>query len=136
MTINTHLLGAFKCTQAAWAFMREKGYGRILNTTSLAGLHGQHGLAAYSTAKSGLNGFSQSLAIEGAKRNILTNSIAPLADTRMMRSLKVDSKVVDMLDPNLVVPMVAVLVHESCKENGSILECGGGWQSKLRWQRS
>jgi multifunctional beta-oxidation protein len=68
--------------------MRQQGYGRIVNTTSVAGLHGSEGLVDYSTAKAGVNGFTQSLAIEGGKRNILTNSICPMADTRMLRALK------------------------------------------------
>ena len=88
MTLDTHLFGAFKCTKAAWQHMREKGYGRIINTSSNAGLYGSHGLVDYSTAKSGINGFTMSLALEGAKKNILTNSVAPLADTRMLRVLK------------------------------------------------
>ena len=86
--IDTHLYGAFKCTKAAWDHMRQQGYGRIVNTTSVAGLHGSEGLVDYSTAKAGVNGFTQSLAIEGGKRDILTNSICPMADTRMLRALK------------------------------------------------
>ena len=86
--IDTHLFGAFKCTRAAWDFMRQQGYGRIVNTSSVAGLHGGEGLVDYSTAKSGVNGFTQSLAIEGKKRNIFTNTICPMADTRMLQMLK------------------------------------------------
>ena len=110
-TINTHLLGAFKCTKAAWNFMREKGYGRIVNTSSVAGLHGSHGLVDYSTAKAGLNGFTMSLAIEGGKRNIKTNSIAPLAHTRMLQVLKGREKFLSSIPASLVVPLVAVLCH-------------------------
>jgi (3R)-3-hydroxyacyl-CoA dehydrogenase / 3a,7a,12a-trihydroxy-5b-cholest-24-enoyl-CoA hydratase / enoyl-CoA hydratase 2 len=134
-TIDTHLLGAFKCTSAAWGYMREQGYGRILNTTSPAGLYGAHGLVDYSTAKSGINGATMSLAIEGAKRNIKCNSIAPLADTRMLRALK-KHPVMDVVPAKLVVPLMALLVHESCKPNGAIFECGGGWVSQVRWQRA
>ena len=81
--MDIHLLGSFKCTRAAWNTMREQGYGRIINTSSLLGLYADKWISDYATAKSGLNGFTMSLALEGAKRNILTNSIAPLAITRM-----------------------------------------------------
>ena len=91
--------------------MRQQGYGRIVNTTSFSGLHGSEGMVDYSTAKSGINGFTQSLAIEGSKRNILTNTICPMADTRMLRLLKREEKELLTLPPKLVVPMVAVLCH-------------------------
>lgn len=81
--MDIHLLGSFKCTRAAWNTMREQGYGRIINTSSLLGLYADKWISDYATAKSGLNGFTMSLALEGAKRNVLTNSIAPLAITRM-----------------------------------------------------
>lgn len=82
-TLDTHLFGSYKCTRAAWNIMREQGYGRIINTSSCLGLYGDKFISDYSTAKSGLNGFTMSLALEGAKRNIFTNSVAPLARTRM-----------------------------------------------------
>ena len=67
--------------------MREQKYGRIINISSVAGLHGDIGSSAYATAKSALNGFTMSLAIEGEKRNIKVNSVCPIADTRMLRPL-------------------------------------------------
>ena len=81
--MDTHLFGSYKCTKAVWNIMREQGYGRIINTSSLLGLYGDKYISDYSTAKSGLNGLTMSLALEGAKRNIFTNSVAPLAKTRM-----------------------------------------------------
>jgi len=116
--------------------MRKQSYGRIINTSSVAGLYGSEGLVDYSTAKSGLNGFTQSLAIEGSKRNIYTNSICPMADTRMLRMTKFKGKELDFVPASLVVPMVAVLCHESCKANGGIFEAGGGFCAKIRWQRA
>jgi NAD(P)-dependent dehydrogenase (short-subunit alcohol dehydrogenase family) len=79
-----HSDGAYKCTRAAWNLMREQGYGRIINITSATGLFGEINVANYATAKLGLHGFTQSLALEGAKKNIFTNSIAPIADTRLL----------------------------------------------------
>ena len=83
--MDSHYHGPFKCTKAAWNSMREKGYGRIINISSPAGLYGENKMSDYSTVKLGIHGFTQSLAIEGAKRNIRTNTIAPLGDTRMLR---------------------------------------------------
>lgn len=57
-----HLKGAFSVTRAAWNIMREKKYGRIINTGSSAGIYGAFGQVNYSTAKLGLWGFTQSLA--------------------------------------------------------------------------
>lgn len=93
-------------------------------------------MTSYSTAKIALVGFTQSLAIEGAKRNILVNAVAPLADTRMLAELHLDPKLVSLLQCKHCVPLVVALCHESNKENGSTLESGGGWCAKLRWQRS
>jgi NAD(P)-dependent dehydrogenase (short-subunit alcohol dehydrogenase family) len=135
-TMDSHVFGAYKCTRAAWNIMREQGYGRIVNIGSLAGLYGDHGLSSYSAAKSAVIGFTQSLAIEGVKKNIFANVVAPLADTRMLRALKLNEKLVNLLEPVHCVPLIGYLCHESCKENGGIFECGGGWFTKVRWQRS
>ncbi|MBC7975991.1 MAG: SDR family NAD(P)-dependent oxidoreductase, partial [Myxococcales bacterium] len=61
---KVHLLGAFRVTHAAWPLMREQGYGRILFTTSAAGLYGNFGQANYSAAKLALVGLTQTLALE------------------------------------------------------------------------
>ena len=60
--IETHLFGSYKCTRAVWNIMREQKYGRIVNTSSVLGLHGWIYISDYSTAKSGINGFTFSLA--------------------------------------------------------------------------
>jgi 3-hydroxyacyl-CoA dehydrogenase/3a,7a,12a-trihydroxy-5b-cholest-24-enoyl-CoA hydratase len=91
--------------------MREQGYGRIVNITSIAGLYGDHGLSGYSTAKSALIGFTQSLAIEGAKKNIKVNVVAPLAATRMLGALSLGENFIKKLDPIYCVPLVGLLCH-------------------------
>ena len=103
-----HLKGAFSVTRAAWNIMREKNYGRIVNTGSSAGIFGSFGQVNYSTAKLGLWGFTQSLAKEGAKRNIRVNCIAPLAGTRMTETV-MPAEVVAALKPDFVAPFVAYL---------------------------
>lgn len=84
LIFKVHVYGAYSCTRAAWNAMREQGYGRIINTSSAAGLFGSFGQVNYSAAKLALHGFTQSLAKEGVKKNILVNTIAPLAATRML----------------------------------------------------
>jgi len=86
-------------------------------------------------AKSGMLGFTYSIAREGAKNNILANVIAPIAATRMTETV-MSKDILDMLKVDYIVPLVAYLSHENCKESGSAFEVGGRWVAKLRWQRS
>jgi (3R)-3-hydroxyacyl-CoA dehydrogenase / 3a,7a,12a-trihydroxy-5b-cholest-24-enoyl-CoA hydratase / enoyl-CoA hydratase 2 len=130
-----HLKGAFSVTRAAWNIMREKQYGRVINTGSSAGIYGAFGQVNYSTAKLGLWGFTQSLAKEGEKRNIRVNCIAPLAGTRMTETV-MPKEVVEALKPDFVAPFTAYLAHDSCQENGALYEVGAGYIAKQRWQRS
>ena len=122
--IDVHLKGAFNVTRPAWIRMREQGYGRIVSTSSAAGIFGNFGQANYGAAKMGLVGFSRVLAAEGAKHNIKANVIAPLALTRMTENLM--GAVGDKLDPALVTPIVAWLSHEDCDVSGEIYSVGGG----------
>jgi NAD(P)-dependent dehydrogenase (short-subunit alcohol dehydrogenase family) len=115
--------------------MREKNYGRIVNTSSQSGLYGSFGQVNYATAKMGIHGFSQSLAKEGEKRNIKTNSIAPIAGTRMTETV-MPKELVEALKPEFVAPLVGLLAHETCPENGQLYEVGAGYIAKVRWQRS
>ena len=121
---DVHLKGAFHVTQPAFVLMREQGYGRIVSTSSAAGIFGNFGQTNYGAAKMGLVGFSRVLAAEGAKYNIKANVIAPLALTRMTENLM--GAVGDKLDPALVTPIVAWLSHEDCDVSGEIYSVGGG----------
>ncbi len=132
---RVHILGAFKTTYAAWPYMRDQGYGRIIMTASAAGIYGNFGQANYSMAKLGLVGFSNTLAIEGKKRNIVVNSIAPIAGSRMTETV-LPQALLDALRPELVSPLVARLCHETNADSGGLYEVGGGFFSKLRWERS
>lgn len=122
--IDVHLKGAFYVTQPAWVVMREQGYGRIVSTSSAAGIFGNFGQTNYGAAKMGLVGFTRVLAVEGAKYNIKANAIAPLALTRMTENLM--GALGDKLDPALVSPLVAYLAHEDCPVNGQTFSVGGG----------
>jgi len=122
--LDVHLKGAFHVTQPAWVVMREQGYGRIVSTSSAAGVFGNFGQTNYGAAKMGLVGFTRVLAIEGAKYNIKANAIAPLALTRMTENIM--GGLGDKLDPGLVSPLVAYLAHEDCPVSGQLFSVGGG----------
>ncbi len=132
---EVHVLGAFKVTHAAWPHMRDQSYGRIIMTASAAGIYGNFGQANYSMAKLGLVGFGQTLAIEGRRRNIQVNTIAPIAGSRMTETV-LPQALLDALKPEYVSPLVAYLCHEGCEETGSLFEVGGGYFGKLRWERT
>ncbi|HEX9257886.1 MAG TPA: SDR family oxidoreductase [Acidimicrobiales bacterium] len=122
--LDVHLKGAFYVTQPAWVRMREQGYGRIVSTSSAAGIFGNFGQTNYGAAKMGLVGFTNVLALEGARYNIKANAIAPLALTRMTENIM--GGLGDKLDPGLVSPLVAWLVHEDCPVTGNVYSVGGG----------
>jgi NAD(P)-dependent dehydrogenase (short-subunit alcohol dehydrogenase family) len=122
--LDVHLRGAFWVTRPAWVKMREQGYGRVVNTSSSSGILGNFGQANYGAAKMGLVGFTRVLAAEGAKYNIKANALAPVARTRMTEDIL--GPMAERLDPALVSPVVAWLVHEDCPVTGEIYSVGGG----------
>lgn len=132
---RVHLFGSYKVTRAAWPHMRAAGYGRVLMTTSVAGLYGNFGQANYAAAKLGLLGLAQTLAIEGAAKNILCNTVAPTAGSRLTATVLPDD-VRAALRPEYITPLVVLLSHESCPVNGRLFEASGGWVSQTRWEQS
>ncbi|KAL0261716.1 bifunctional hydroxyacyl-CoA dehydrogenase/enoyl-CoA hydratase fox2 [Diplodia seriata] len=133
---SVHVKGAYKCARAAWPHFRKQKYGRVINTASAAGLFGNFGQTNYSSAKLAQVGFTETLAKEGLKYNILANVIAPIAASRMTETI-MPPDVLENLKPDWIVPLVAVLVHPSnTEETGSIFEVGGGHVAKLRWERA
>ncbi|MEO7113338.1 MAG: SDR family NAD(P)-dependent oxidoreductase [Polyangiaceae bacterium] len=132
---RVHVLGAFKVTHAAWPHLRDQGYGRVIFTASAAGIYGNFGQTNYAMAKLGVVGMAQTLALEGVKKNIRVNAIAPIAGSRMTETV-LPKEILESLKPELVTPLVAYLAHESCEETGSLFEVGGGFFAKLRWERA
>ncbi|XP_036357244.1 peroxisomal multifunctional enzyme type 2 isoform X1 [Octopus sinensis] len=130
-----HLRGSYLVTHAAWPHMVKQKYGRIIMTSSAAGLYGNFGQTNYGAAKLGLLGLSNTLAIEGRKYNIHCNTIAPLAGSRLTKNV-MPPDVIDALKPKFVAPLVMFLCHSSCLETGGIFEVAAGWISKLRWERT
>ncbi len=133
--IAVHLKGAFNVTKAAWPHLREQGYGRVVMTASAAGLYGNFGQANYSAAKMGLVGLGQTLAQEGAKYNIHTNIIAPIARSRMTETI-FPPDLLEKLDPGLVSPLVAWLCSDACDANGDLFEVGAGLVTRNKWART
>jgi NAD(P)-dependent dehydrogenase (short-subunit alcohol dehydrogenase family) len=122
--LEVHLRGAFYVSQPAFRLMKDNGYGRLVFTSSNAGLFGNFGQANYGAAKAGLVGLANVLAIEGMKYNIKSNVIAPVARTRMTEDLL--GPFAEMVDPNQVTPMVVFLCSESNEYTHEIFTAGGG----------
>lgn len=133
--IDVHVHGAMKPTRAAWPWFRKQRYGRVINTSSASGLFGNFGQSNYAAAKVALIGFTEAIAKEGAKYNIMVNVLAPGAASRLTQTVW-PPEMMEVMKPDYVVPLVGVLTHSSCKESGSIFEAAAGHYSKIRWERS
>lgn len=132
---RVHLLGSYKVSKAAWNHMRAAAYGRIVMTTSVAGIYGNFGQANYSAAKLAVFGLAQTLAIEGASKNIRCNAIAPTAGSRLTATV-LPKEITEALKPEYVTPTVVLLAHEQSPATGKLFEVGGGWVSQTRWEQT
>ena len=127
--LDVHLHGAFNVTQPAFQIMRQQGYGRVVLTTSAAGLFGNFGQANYGSAKLALVGLMNTLKLEGAKYNIKVNTVAPLATTRLTQDV-LPPDFADKLKPEFVAPLVLYLCSEQCPASGGIYNAGMGHYSR------
>lgn len=116
--LDVHLRGAFHVLRPAFALMCEAGYGRIVLTSSIGGLYGNHDVANYAAAKAGVIGLSNVAALEGAAEGVRCNVIVPAAVTRMADGI--DTSAYPPMDPELVAPVVGWLAHESCSVTGEM----------------
>jgi NAD(P)-dependent dehydrogenase (short-subunit alcohol dehydrogenase family) len=122
LVMDVHLMGSVICTHAVWDGMRERGYGRIVITTSSSGLYGNFGQSNYGAAKMALVGLMQTLSIEGAKNNVRVNCLAPTARTAMTENL-LPPQALELLGPEYVSPALLALVADDAP-NRTIL-CAG-----------
>jgi NAD(P)-dependent dehydrogenase (short-subunit alcohol dehydrogenase family) len=117
--LDVHLRGAFHVVRPAFPVMCDAGYGRIVLTSSIGGLYGNHGVANYAVAKAGVIGLSNVAAMEGAADGVKSNVIVPAAVTRMAEGI--DTTAYPPMGSDLVAPAVAWLAHESCSITGEML---------------
>jgi NAD(P)-dependent dehydrogenase (short-subunit alcohol dehydrogenase family) len=123
--LKVHLYGGYNVIRAAWPHFREQSYGRVVVATSTSGLFGNFGQANYGAAKLGLVGLINTLAQEGAKYNIKTNAVAPIAATRMTQDI-LPPEVFEKLTPEYVAPVVAYLMSEENPDSAAVFIVGGG----------
>lgn len=122
---DINFFGALHLVQAAWPVLSDAPAGRIVVSTSSAGLHGGDGMAAYASSKAALIGLVRGLAFEGRGRNVMVNAIAPYALTAMTEPF-VSPEQARRMDPAAVAPLVSWLVSEACDVTGQVLVAGGG----------
>lgn len=116
--LDVHLRGAFHVVRPAFPLMCEAAYGRIVLTSSIGGLYGNHNVANYAAAKAGVIGLSNVVALEGAAEGVRCNAIVPAAVTRMAEGI--DTSAYPPMGAELVAPVVGWLAHESCSVTGEL----------------
>lgn len=129
--VNVHLSGSAYCTLAAWNHMKDANYGRIVMTTSAAGLFGNFGQGNYAAAKLGVVGLMNALKHEGTKYNINVNTVAPMALTRMTVDI-MSEKIKPLVKPEFVTPLVAWFCAEENTTTGDTVEAGAGYYAKVQ----
>ncbi len=129
--IDVHLMGSAYCTQAAWPHMRERNYGRIVMTSSGAGMYGNFGQSNYGAAKMALVGLMNVIKLEGARNGILVNTVAPIAATRMTASL-MPQEALPHLQAEFVSAAVAFLCSEDCQASGHVISAGAGYFARAQ----
>ncbi len=129
--VEVHLLGSVYCTKAVWPYMKDRNYGRIVMTSSGAGLYGSFGQSNYGAAKAAVLGLMNVVKLEGIRNNILVNAVAPIAATRMTEALY-PKAALPHLRSEYVSAAVAYLASEECTVTGHIISAGGGYFARAQ----
>ena len=124
LVLDVHLMGSVNCTKAVWDIMREQEYGRIIFTTSSSGLYGNFGQSNYGAAKMAMVGLMNTLHLEGAKKDIRVNCLAPTAGTAMTEGL-IPPPVFKLLSAESVSPAVVFMAGPDAPSR-KVIGAGGG----------
>jgi NAD(P)-dependent dehydrogenase (short-subunit alcohol dehydrogenase family) len=133
--VAVHLMGTLYCTRAALPAMREQGYGRIVLTSSGAGLTGLKGQSVYGAAKTAMLGLMNCMRFDLDGTGVLVNTVAPSAATRMSQGI-IKEELARNMQPGLVAPMVVWLASEQCRDTGQLLTAAAGYYSKVAMYKS
>lgn len=133
---KVNVYGSRNFCKAVLPVMMEQKYGRIINTTSSAGMYGLKECFAYSASKGAVYGMTRSLAHWGKDYGIKVNAIAPSAATGMaLSSAGMDEETLNIMKSSMptdaVAPAVAIMAHESCELTGRVLESAGGGTGEI-----
>lgn len=123
--LSVHLLGTIWMCKAVWPHMEERGYGRIVSTSSSAAW-GSRLFSIYGAAKGGILSLMRSLAIEGAPYGIKVNTISPWAVTTSFKYFNEVTETTPKAPPEAVAPVVAYLCHEDCQSSSEFVWSGEG----------
>jgi NAD(P)-dependent dehydrogenase (short-subunit alcohol dehydrogenase family) len=129
--VAVHLLGSAYCSQAVLGHMQGQGYGRIVMTTSAAGLYGDFGQTHYGAAKLRIVGLMNSLKLEAGKYGILVNTVALVALTRMTESLPLAAMLKEATTER-VTAAVAFMASQACDFSGEIVAAGAGYFARVQ----
>ena len=129
--IAVHVEGSYACTRAAWPHMMERGYGRLLFTSSPFGLYAAANFAHYSAAKAAMLGLSKALALEGREHSINANAVAPFSASRMTGRTN-EQQAASPFGPRYLAQLAVWLCDEATTETGGVFEVGGGYVHRVR----
>jgi NAD(P)-dependent dehydrogenase (short-subunit alcohol dehydrogenase family) len=129
LVMNVHFQGSLNCTHTIFPIMREQEYGRIIFTSSASGVYGNFGQTNYGSAKMAMIGLMNTLKLEGQNKNIFTNSITPVAYTRMTEGL-IPEDFGKNLRSEFITPAVIYLASDQAP-NGVTIAAGAGVFSRI-----